>query len=476
LACIPFLQTAPKRWALVLEGWGLDVLNNVPGKYFHCCCWFLLAFFLLPGAVLAKTIQAQPNNYLQQLKTLQPGDTLLLQTGVYQDGLPIHHLIGRPDQVITIAAADPQQAPLFLARRGRNTVSILDSAYVTIRNLVLEGRNLPVDAVKAEGHARWAHHITLAGLVIRGHGNNQQTVAISTKCPAWGWVIRGNIIDGAGTGMYLGNSDGSDAFVGGLIEGNLIMNTLGYNLQIKHQKKRESVEGMPSERRTTIIRHNVFSKATGSGSPETARPNVLVGHWPLSGGGKDDLYQIYGNFFYQNPNEALFQGEGNIALYNNLFVNGLGDAVHIQPHNDVPREIAIFYNTVVAAGEGIVIRKPEADVKQLVADNSQRVLANVVFAEVPVRAEQQSGNVTGQRFVAENYLNRPLARLGEVDLRPRDKLTARFDPAPMQNYLEWNFGFNGNPRKAGEVGAYAVEQVSAYWVPRLERKPTFVLP
>lgn len=65
---------------------------------------------------------------------------------------------------------------------------------------MLDGRDLPVDAVKAEGHADWAHHITLENLLIRvrGHGNNQQTVGISTKCPAWGWVIRDNEIIGAG--------------------------------------------------------------------------------------------------------------------------------------------------------------------------------------------------------------------------------------------------------------------------------------
>jgi len=100
---------------------------------------------------------------------------------------------------------------VFLASRGRNTISVLDSAYVTIANLLLDGRGLPVDGVKAEGRARWAHHITLEGLVIRGHGKKQQTVAISTKSPAWGWQIGGNIIEAAGTGMYLGNSNGSDA-------------------------------------------------------------------------------------------------------------------------------------------------------------------------------------------------------------------------------------------------------------------------
>ena len=449
------------------------VLNNLPGKYLHCACLCLLVLCLLPGAVLAKTINASPVNYRQQLKTLQPGDTLLLQAGVYHQGLPVHHLLGTADQIITIRAADAGQPPVFVASRGRNTISILDSAYVTIAGLELDGRGLPVDGVKAEGHAHWAHHITLEGLVIRGHGNNQQTVAISTKCPTWDWVIRDNIIDGAGTGMYLGNSDGSDAFVGGLIEHNLIMNTLGYNLQIKHQKLREAVAGMPSESRSTIIRHNVFSKATGSGQqPEMARPNLLVGHWPLTGPGQGDRYLIYGNFFYQNPHEALFQGEGNIALYNNVFVNTFGDAVHIQPHNDVPKEIMIFYNTVVASATGIVIRKPEADVQKLVVEYPQRVLANAVFAKSPIRAEQQEGNVTADFAAAQDYLRSPET----LDLRPRKKLTARFEPPSLENYPDGRQDFGGNSRQAGEVGAYAAEQVNPYWRPGLALKPAVMLP
>ncbi len=443
------------------------------GLLFQQMIFALLLCFIQPYAS-AETLQGDPQTYRQLLKTLQAGDSLLLAPGLYQNGLPVHQLLGGPGQAITIAALDPLQPPLFQARRGHNTVSIIDSAYVTIRDLVLEGRNLPVGAVKAEGHSRWAHHITLEGLVIRGHGNNQQVVAISTKCPTWDWLIRGNVIEGAGTGIYLGNSDGSDAFVGGVIEHNLITNTLGYNLQIKHQNKRKPVAGMPDERRITTIRHNVFSKATGGGLPELARPNVLVGHWPLTGAGRDDLYQVYGNLFYQNPDEALFQGEGNIALYNNLFVNDQGDAVHIQPHNDVPRKIAIFYNTVVAAGTGIIIRKPDADVKRLVANDSQWVSANAVFAEVPVRADLQSGNVTGQLSAARNYLKRPTVRLGEMDLRPRGKLVARFDSAPMQGYLEWNLGFNGNPHKAGEVGAYGGSQEKLYWAPSVELKPSIL--
>ena len=82
---------------------------------------------------------------------------------------------------------------------------------------------------------------------------------------------------------------------------------------------------------------------------------MLVGHFPPEGPGAEDNYAIYGNFFYQNRHEALFQGEGNVALYSNVFVNEHGDAIRIQPHNDIPRRIVIAYNTVIAEGTGISV-------------------------------------------------------------------------------------------------------------------------
>ena len=136
---------------------------------------------------------------------------------------------------------------------------------------------MPVDAVKSERPARYAHHITLENLLIRGHGNNQQTVGISTKCPAWNWVIRHNTIIGAGTGMYLGDSDGSAPFVAGVIEQNLIVDTIGYNLQIKHQRPRPDVAGMPfdaSDDRHPAqrLRQPRWRLAGGAASERAGRP------------------------------------------------------------------------------------------------------------------------------------------------------------------------------------------------------------
>ena len=266
--------------------------------------------------------------------------------------------------------------------------------------------------MKSERHARYAHHITLEHLLIRGYGNNQQTVGISTKCPAWNWVIRHNTIIGAGTGMYLGDSDGSAPFVAGVIERNLIVDTIGYNLQIKHQRPRPDVAGMPVDASVTVIRHNVFANP-GGGSPAAPRPNVLVGHFPLEGAGVDDRYVIYGNFFYRNRYEALFQGEGNVALYDNLFVNPDGDAIHIQPHNDVPKRVDIAFNTVLAGRVGISVVASERSISY-----AQTVVANVVFAALPIAGGTTSGNFTGPYADADRHLARPFAAPGQMDLYP----------------------------------------------------------
>ena len=86
--------------------------------------------------------------------------------------------------------------------------------------------------------------------------------------------------------------------------------------------------------------------------------------------------------------EALFQAEGRVVVYDNVFINSGGDAIRIQPHNDVPRDMMIFSNTVLASGAGIAVRQSEG------ASYRQRVLANVVAAAVPVSGGEQAHNVT----------------------------------------------------------------------------------
>jgi len=339
---------------------------------------------LLVGKAAGADYRANAENYLEQLRHLQPGDRLLLESGDYPKGLPLHRLSGQAGQPIVIEAANPAAPPRFTARPRANTVSLIDARHLVVRHLELDGRNVPVDAVKAEGHSRYADFITLEHLYIHDHAASQQNVGISTKCPAFGWVVRNNRIERVGTGMYFGDSDGSDPFVAGVIDGNRVSGTLGYNLQIKHQKYRPP--GVV-DRHDTVIRYNLFSKQDALPGTQ-ARPNVLLGHFPLAGAGSEDRYLVYGNLFLHNPSEALLQAEGRVAMYDNIFINGSGDAIRIQPHNDVPRDMDIFSNTVLASGTGIQVRKAEHSAYH------QRLFGNVVAATTPMLGGEAAHNVT----------------------------------------------------------------------------------
>lgn len=420
---------------------------------------------------LGTIYNGDPGNYRSLLDQLQPGDTLQLEAGTYTEGLPLNNLNGTAAAPIIIAGPENGARAVFTARTCCNTISIVTSSYVEIYNLELDGQDLGgVDAVKVEGTANnWAHHITLENLYIHRHDNGQQTVGINTKAPAWNWTVRRNIIASAGTGMYFGDSDGGDPFVNSLIEGNLIVDTIGYNIQIKHQTgSRPTDLGMPTSG-TTIIRHNVFSKANNASTGPNARPNLLVGHWPLSGAGVSDVYQIYGNFFYQNPTgESLFQGEGNVALYNNLFVNTVGHAIAIQAQNDVPKMIRVFNNSVLASGTGIRVSGGDSNFEQ-------KVIGNAVFGATPINAADVADNVTDSLANAANYLTSPGGdpANGTLDLYPLPgTLTGPpLDSSSFETFVEWDHDFNGDAHDGTFRGAYAGEGQNPGWLPRLERKP-----
>jgi hypothetical protein len=409
--------------------------------------WGALMLGLVGASAWAADIPAGPDDYLGRLAHLLPGDRLLLRPGDYRRGLPVHHLAGEPGLPIVI---EGRPGTRFLADDDFNTVSLVDAAYIVIRGLELDGHGLSVDAVKAEGHSHYANFITLENLYIHDHAASQQNVGISSKCPAFGWVVRGNHIERVGTGMYFGNSDGSDPFVAGLIEGNRVSDSIGYNLQIKHQQPRPLDMPEPAIRHDTVIRDNFFSKTT-VWQDHPPRPNVLAGHEPLDGPGSRDRVLVYGNLFWQNPSEALFQGEGNLAIYNNVFVNSLGDAVHIQPHNDVPRQVDIFHNTVLARGHGIRILHREGGTQTW----PQRVMRNLVFASQPIAGGTAVDNLSGGVDAAARYLKKPFAELEHLDLAPRMALAGAVwpDALVIAAYPDSGKDVDGHDRNTPTLGA-----------------------
>lgn len=339
-----------------------------------------------------------------------------------------------------------------MGRRGYNTVSLINAAHIAIRHLTLDGRKQNVAGVVAEGHGSYAHDITLEHLRIHNYDGSQANSGITTRVPAWNWIIRHNEIRDVGTGLYLGRPDGSGPFINGLLEHNVIAATLGYNAQIKHQTVRDRLPGMPTAPQQTIIRYNVFSKAERADGSDRARPNLLLGHWPVEGLGSDDRYLVYGNLFYENPHERLFQGEGHVALYNNLFVNRSGDGVTLQRHNGAPGNVSILNNTVVTAGFGIRIDQPDRYYRQ-------RVVGNAVFAGQPLVLPgivEQVENYTAGLDAAASLLVNPDAGLPDLDLYPRgDRLRNRDASGELFDLPDLELDYNRRLRQLGWYGAHA---------------------
>jgi len=376
----------------------------------------LIVAMLLPAAVASgRDIPATPDNYRTLISKLQPGDTLRLAPGKYTRGLRIRGMHGQPGKPITIQGAGAKT--VMLARNGSNTCDLTDASWIVIRNITFDGRNLHnIDAIKAGGDAsKGVHHITIEGNTIVNHGANQQTVAISTKVPCWDWTIRGNTIIGAGTGLYLGNSDGRQPFIGGIIEGNFVKDPHGYCMQVKHQYKRPETPGIPKQKRTTIIRYNVFVKNDRRGSSGD-RPNLLVGGFPKTGAGSKDRYEIYGNLLVHNPRESLFQGTGSISLHDNIFVDTPKTAITIMPHHrQSPRSVRIYHNTFFRTGRPVRISGLPKGAERL-------VVGNLLLAPSGKKPADWSLNAALIGQAMTKSVAAPVLTFGKMDLQLRSPI------------------------------------------------------
>lgn len=443
-------------------------------KYTLLSLFNLCLLLLYTTRITANWIPANPSNYTSFLNTLKADDTLFLASGTYIHNLTLNGRNGTSTKPIVILGNG--NSTVFQGQSCCNTVSITKCSYLIIKNLQLDGLQQNVDAVKAEGTVgNWAHHITLEYLHIMHYGFNQQNVGISTKCSAWDWVIRKNKIIGAGTGLYLGNSTGEAPFVNGIIEYNYVANSIGYNMEIKHQLDtvRDNFAGT-SVNGKTIIRHNVFTKDVTSSTGGNARPNVLVGGFPLHGWGAADYYEIYGNFFYNNPVEALFQGTGNIMLYKNIFVNHFNPsgfrAIYITPHNGVsPQDIRVYHNTIWALNSsgGIRLYNPNPGY-------TQYCYSNAVFAATPItNFVNVQDNITDTYSNAGNYVLSASSQISTLNLYPKaGQLTGTVTTNSLfTNNTFFNKDFNGHEFDWIYRGAYSGCCTNKGWPLQLDTMP-----
>jgi MYXO-CTERM domain-containing protein len=428
------------------------------------------AFALLLQAGAAAALDADPSNYTSLLQTLKPGDTLNLAPGTYTSGLDITDLNGTEASPIVIAGP-PGGTAVFEGNGCCNTVELVNSSHVVVRSIKVDGKGIDgVFAVSAKGGSgNVVHHITIEDCIFVGQDAGQQTVAISTKTPTSGWIIRRNVIDGAGTGIYLGNSNYEEPFAGGIIEYNLVKNTIGYNMQIKSQNPWPDHPALPKADATTILRHNVFIK-NDQPSPDGVRPNVFLGSPPQSGTGSGSRVEVYGNFFYHNSqDEGLIQATGRVSIHDNVLVDASDEGLLLAQHDGFPLLQAYVYNnTIYGAKRGIVLGSA--------AMEGDAVIGNLVFATPAIEGSimLQKDNITDTAPGAMLYVNKPSTSLADMDFYPQkgpvegpalDLSMIAFDVAP-------GCDFNGSS-KAGNTfrGAYAGDGMNPGWKLAAEIKP-----
>jgi Right handed beta helix region len=343
-------------------------------------CSLLLFFLFLACATQAAEVKvADPSDYRKVLQSLTAGDTLRLAAGIYTTGLPVTMCHGRADAWITIEGPAQGEAEIRQTAEA-NCVELRQCSYLALKRLKIQGggpTSIPglfgISAMGGEKNT--VHHILIEDCIIRDWNTSQQAVGISTKTTTWGWTIRRNQIINCGTGLYLGNSNGNEPFIQGVIEHNLVQNPIGYCMEIKYQNPRPNLEQMPTAPGSTIIRHNVFIK-NDAPSPDGDRPNLLVGGFPATGPGSSDLYEIYGNFFLHNPRESLLHASGRVSIHDNVFADCPSAeyaAINLRDH-DLPLRLAhVYNNTITDAWRGIRISKAPSE--------AHAIIGNVVFAE-----------------------------------------------------------------------------------------------
>lgn len=367
---------------------------------------------LLAAVARAGEIAADPSSYRAKLATLKPGDTLRLAPGTYTR-LPITKLAGRADAWITVAGPKEGAPAVIEAQEGFNTIEITDTSFVALVGLVVDGKGIAgAFGVSAKGGAsNCVHDVRVEGCTFQHFSASQQQVAISTKTTTWNWTIRGNRILDAGTGLYLGNSDGTEPFVAGVIEGNLVRDTLGYSMQIKWQRARPELDGLPAGASVTVIRDNVFAK-DGRASPDGDRPNVLVGGFPEHGPGAEDRYEIARNLFLGNPREALLQASGRVSVHDNVFAGAGPLALRLGDHDRPLQRADVGFNTLYGTQTGIRFenRPREASI----------VSGNLVFAATPIAGAEglERENVCASVADAVKYVAKASLTPGAMDFHP----------------------------------------------------------
>lgn len=158
----------------------------------------------------------------------------------------------------------------------------------------------------------------------------------------------------------------------------------------------------------------------------------------------------------------------DVAFYSNVLRNRSGAGIVIQPHNDVPREIRIFDNTIIRARDPVVVR-----VNEHTPQGRQFVFNNAVFSPHPLRGGMQRDNAA---FPIESAATVLVSNGAAFDPFPRDGrlLCPGIASEEIKSLPDVRCDFNGSERAQGYWGAYAGQTTNPGWLPVASVKPATI--
>ncbi len=284
---------------------------------------------------------------------LQPGDEVILQSGIYSDPRRINlfHRGTAANPIVIRAAkgANPIFERPFDPTQSTNHVLNLEGAqYLTLRGLEVRGgawgvrigstfrtpnpgfipNTLPDAGPLPKAMAKY---ITLENNYVHDTGANAITANMDGD-DYEGIIIRNNEISNTGIfgeGLYLGCNNNNCQFHDGLIEGNYIHHLngplvdQGDGIEIKHGSY------------ANIVRHNVIH--------DTRFPGILA--YGTAGNGNKNLFE--GNIVWGSENQTM-QIASDAIIRNNILLASNGQSLLIQNHQGAtPGNLDIVNNTII---------------------------------------------------------------------------------------------------------------------------------
>jgi parallel beta-helix repeat protein len=271
------------------------------------------------------------SSFESAVESLQPGDTLTVHAGTYDDTGRISVTVpGTASSPVLVRGAAGEARPLITrpaASTAQNTINIEGASYLTIAGLEISGNG---DGINMSLNP---HHITIEDCEV-----HHVDVGINFRSSMHHVTVRRTHIhdtgDGGSTGegMYVGCNDGSCAVSESIIENNWIHDTLqasqGDGIEIKLGSW------------GNVVRDNVIYN--------TNYPGII-----LYGTMGNPRNVVERNALW-NCGDSGIQAAADVLIQNNLILESPGNGFNSQDHNGVTPNHVEFVNNTLVGGSPVL--------------------------------------------------------------------------------------------------------------------------